>query len=255
MDEKKLNEEIDNLRGRIDLAKIDRISRVSKIISLTVVPLMLILFIYGFVKLTGLKSEITETEDLLEKAQTQLKDYKEAKDLLQTDMDLILSTSLNAFGWPVEEIKLEDRYSQKIIESLNANNIIRNIVFNHEFEISSRIIVQYYPKSKDKYKVVAALEEFGFEVNTKNSNPKLLNQKTNSIWFGKSVPIENVKLVAFTLIRAGVEIKFIRQADILQSNKIIIGTSYPHEHKSRILVSKIYEISEFEKCPTLSSCN
>ena len=255
MDENKLNKEIDNLREKIDIAKIDRISKVSKIISFTIIPIMFILFIYGSMKLTKLNDKISNTESQLKIAENKLHNYGILKDSLENQMNSILATSLNAFGWPIEEIKLDYQSSGKISEALNANNQIRKTVFESDFKILSKIIIQYYPKDKDKFKVVASLEEFGFEVYTKNSNPKLLNENTNTIWFGKSVPIEYVKIVAYTLIRAGTEIKFIRQVDNIQNNKIIIGTLYPHQSKSRILVSEIKNASEFKKCSTMKLCD
>ena len=248
MDETKLKGEIETLRKAIDLDKIDRISRVSKIVSFIVIPVMFVLFIYGSLKLTKLNNEISNSELKLGTVQTKLTD-------LRTEMDLIISTSLNAFGWPIEDIEKEDKFSLNVTESLNANNKIREVIFDPRFKLSTGVTIQYYPKSKDKYKVVPALEEFGFDVNTRSSNPLLTDQETNAVWFGKSVPIEDVKLVTFTLIRAGVEIKFVIQAENLQSNKLLIGTSSPNKHMSRMLVSDIHTTTEFPKCPTLRPCN
>lgn len=254
MDENKLHQEIDILKENIDLSKINKIAKISKVISLIVIPLMLVLFIYGTFKLNDLNKKFFATNLKLENAEIKLNDYRMLKDSLESQMDMILATSLNAFGWPLEEVKLEYKFGKNIVEALNANSEIRKIVFKDNYQEPSGIEIQYYPKHKDKYKVVVALEEFGFDISTKKSNDKLLNQKTNTIWYGKSVPIKNVKLVAYTLMRAGVEVKFIIEVDNLSKNKILIGTLYPDEQKERILVSEIKESLKFMNCPTLKPC-
>ena len=68
--------------------------------------------------------------------------------------------------------------------------------------------VQYFPKDVDGKKVEAALLELGFSIDKRQAS--ISNIPTNAIWYGEPVKIEEVKLVAFTLIRAGVQIKAIR---------------------------------------------
>ncbi|NJL26999.1 MAG: hypothetical protein HC897_03500 [Thermoanaerobaculia bacterium] len=69
----------------------------------------------------------------------------------------------------------------------------------------ARISVRYFAKSADGFKVAAALSEV-FDVVP--GDPKV-EVATNYIGFGGEVPIDDVRLVAYTLMRAGVEIKAI----------------------------------------------
>jgi len=70
------------------------------------------------------------------------------------------------------------------------------------------ITVEYFPKDFDPEVVRDALQELGFRLVVRQAI--LPDIPTNSIWFGSLVSIEDVKLVAYTLIRAGVKIKAIR---------------------------------------------
>jgi len=65
---------------------------------------------------------------------------------------------------------------------------------------------EFFTLQLDRIIVEDALRELKFNYITGESE---LSISTNAIWFGNDVPIEDVKLVAYTLIRAGVEIKAI----------------------------------------------
>jgi len=53
-------------------------------------------------------------------------------------------------------------------------------------------------------------EELGFRVVVKDPiNPR----STNSVWYGEEVPREAVKLIAYTLIRAGVKLRAVQSFD------------------------------------------
>jgi hypothetical protein len=70
------------------------------------------------------------------------------------------------------------------------------------------VTVQYFPKDVDVAIVKQALRELGFMLKTGSTQfPKI---PTNAIFFGDGVNLDDVKLVAYTLIRAGVEIKVIQ---------------------------------------------
>jgi hypothetical protein len=61
------------------------------------------------------------------------------------------------------------------------------------------VTVEYFPKNVDGDKVEAALTELGFSV--RKAATIVTAIPTNAIWFGTPVNIEDVKLVALTLIR------------------------------------------------------
>jgi hypothetical protein len=75
--------------------------------------------------------------------------------------------------------------------------------------------VVYYPKDVDPRDVngpalLASLKQAGFEVTPSLVGRRNPNLATNAIWAADDVPIEQVKFVAYTLMRAGVEIRAIR---------------------------------------------
>lgn len=64
--------------------------------------------------------------------------------------------------------------------------------------------IQYFSKDIDKAVVLKALHDAGFRFAEKE--PQLPNSRTNAIWVGDPVPLSDAKVVALTLIRAGVQI-------------------------------------------------
>jgi hypothetical protein len=68
---------------------------------------------------------------------------------------------------------------------------------------SAPVTVRYYARDVDAHKVQDALRGLGFRI---ERNPGLLESSTNAVSFGHEVE-EQAKLVAYTLIRAGIEIK------------------------------------------------
>lgn len=70
----------------------------------------------------------------------------------------------------------------------------------------------------------------GLDFKFTEGEPGIPDVGTNAIFFGDKVPIEDVKLVALTLIRAGVEIKYIRPFKNSTGRSLLIqvgaGTAY-----------------------------
>lgn len=97
--------------------------------------------------------------------------------------------------------------SEVVNRSLKAEQLRTQISESTKPDSRENITVQYFPKDVDRQIVEKSLRELGFNLISGRPNLKI---PTNAIWFGSEVPIEDVKLVAFTLIRAGVEIKVIR---------------------------------------------
>src|SRR6185503_1099795 len=122
--------------------------------------------------LNTLEGEITDKRTLLEQLE---KEIAEKKKFLQ-----VISTSL---GVPVESASTA------------------------AFEQRGKTTVEYFLKDVDQEKVLSAIQDLGFAV--KRIDP-IGNTPTNAIWFGSQVDIEHVKLVAYALVHAGVNIKDIR---------------------------------------------
>lgn len=68
-------------------------------------------------------------------------------------------------------------------------------------------VLEIWTKQVDAAKVRDALSALGFAV---RARPALLPDDTNALWFGAPVHLDDVKLVALALMRAGIQVRAIR---------------------------------------------
>ena len=116
-------------------------------------------------------------------------------------------------------------------QSLSARDAANEIIQRSSADDQNRrkhITVQYFPKNLDKevniHIVIPSLQEFGFIVEKKEA--VVTWKQTNAIWFGSRVKPEDVKLVAYTLISAGMKIRWIKpfqKSDPRKASLIQIG--------------------------------
>ncbi|KAM3114418.1 TIR domain-containing protein [Phormidesmis sp. 146-33] len=85
---------------------------------------------------------------------------------------------------------------------------------------SQPITVEYYPKDVDPEALQATLTKLGFNLEIKK--PEVTDIPINILFYGKNVSEDNVKLVAYTLIRAGVQIKAIQPFTRLADEKAMV---------------------------------
>jgi hypothetical protein len=115
---------------------------------------------------------------------------------------------LKQFGWDSEKRSRASVDQYSVQQSLTANQELQQAARLAPRESRKAVTVQYFPKNVDENKVESALTELGFTLDKKRA--PVPGIPTNSIWYGTPVSIEDVKLVALTLIRAGVQIRAIR---------------------------------------------
>jgi hypothetical protein len=94
------------------------------------------------------------------------------------------------------------------------------------------------------------LKTIGFK-DLKIKKTRVTNIPTNSIWVGSKVDIKDVKLLAYTLIRAGVEIKGIRKfKEVTDSSErallIQVGGADDVLNRQPYTVEEINKASHFE---------
>lgn len=174
------------------------------------------------------------------------KGNKEVNEQLKTINNILLdrgftkNTAKSASNEIIQQSDTADRVLQAI-QNKNTNN-------------RKDITVEYFPKQVDQeigldINVVAEeLRSLGFRVNVKN--PEIAQVPTNAIWFGSSVGIEDVKLVAYTLIRAGVQIRIIRPFGTLSSsnsNLIQVGADVAYQNTPPLTVDEIRKTSKFTR--------
>ena len=115
---------------------------------------------------------------------------------------------LTQFGWDSEKRSRASVDQYSVQQSLTANQELQQAARLAPRESRKAVTVQYFPKNVDENKVESALTELGFTLDKKRA--PVPGIPTNAIWYGTPVSIEDVKLVALTLIRAGVQIRAIR---------------------------------------------
>jgi hypothetical protein len=93
--------------------------------------------------------------------------------------------------------------------AVQANDAIQALVRSSGAEGAARrrgITLEIWTKDVDQERVRAALERLGFTMRVRAA---LLPDATNAVWFGEPVPLDDVKLVALALMRAGIQVRSI----------------------------------------------
>ena len=139
-------------------------------------------------------------------------------------------------------------------DNINSNLVKQSLEANQEIQtVLSRDVgrrgytVDYFKKDSDPEKVEAALKEFGFKFETKA--PHRPNDPTDVVAFGEKVSPEDAKLVAYTLVRAGVEVKSLCRARYGGPAIIQVLGDNRFRDRPAMTVDQIRGKTEFQACP------
>ncbi|MFB8789116.1 MAG: hypothetical protein U7123_09760 [Potamolinea sp.] len=138
------------------------------------------------------------------------------------------------------DIKQSDAADKQINQKLSSN------VPNKPTQKQNIVTVKYYPRNVDSAVIQESLSKLGLKFETEQSPNQ--NIPTNSIRFGSKVTLEDVKLVAYTLIRAGVELKAIRpfaKPDDPKSSLIQVGADKSLNTRPPLTVEQIRQAPKF----------
>ncbi len=105
--------------------------------------------------------------------------------------------------------------------------------------------IEYFTRELDKDIVTKALQEGGLQY--KEAKAKISDDPTNSVWVGEGVPLSDIKFVALTLLRAGVQLRSVRQFKDPKGAKahlIEIGADRAMDHADILTVEKVQSMSE-----------
>lgn len=125
---------------------------------------------------------------------------EQKKKLLETEIGSRLDLSPES----VQELSI----NESIISSQNANVALKEVAKAHAPVKNIRVL--YYQREMEKDQILAALEPLGYSIEGRNSTSKMRELKSNAIWFGSGVHVEDIKIIALALIASGIEIKSIR---------------------------------------------
>jgi hypothetical protein len=113
-----------------------------------------------------------------------------------------IKATLRGFGYPEQTV-------QALGNSFAADKGLRALASSSTSRSRSRITVQYFPKNIDPIVIRKTIAELGFKQEIFHPNNPYY--PTNAVWFGQNVNVDDAKLIAMSLIRAGVSIRSVMQ--------------------------------------------
>jgi energy-coupling factor transporter ATP-binding protein EcfA2 len=185
-------------------------ARYARAISWLSLALILAVVLAGmFYRQSVITAHETEKKKLAESAK------KRAQLLLQ---EVVTSQAVAVQSFAVDKEQPED--ARKIHQSFEALAHISAITATTSPEHVTNTSIQYFKKPTDSPKLVIALQDLGFAVSEESAgNPR----ETNSIWYGAAVPENDVKLVAYALMRGGIDLQAIQPSDRVETDVIQVG--------------------------------
>jgi hypothetical protein len=215
-------------------------------------PLMLTLVVLSALATIyfGYQNQIESKEKELKYEKNILTLREENKALTQRVIDTPQKTVELLVSYGYKRSTATSATSEQVLQSGEANLRLKSdiqTITNQDIGRRESVTVQYFPKDVDPVIVQSTLQKLGF--NLKVSKANISDIPTNAIWFGSKVNIEDVKLVAYTLIRAGVQIKTIKpfrgNPAEAWASLIQVGADGDYVDKPALSVSEIRNASEF----------
>ncbi len=140
-----------------------------------------------------------------------------------------------------EELIEEGKSSRKIVSdgfgtssfsAVEANDALTDVEYFREFsriykeqklkgvqpESRTDVVIRYYQKEKDGDKIFR-LRALGFYIHERPTSEKFDQYASNAIYYGDKVSLEDIKMVAYTLMRQGVDIKTIEPSQFFSDWK------------------------------------
>ena len=106
------------------------------------------------------------------------------------------------------------------------------------------VILRYYPHLPDG-EIVYSLSDLGFYLHERPTDTTLLKVPTNALYYGDNVPLADIQLVAYELIKRGVNIRLIKMSqfhDNWKANSIEIGTETDAEALAVLSLEDIWRL-------------
>lgn len=117
----------------------------------------------------------------------------------------------------------------------------------------SGITLEIWAKDIDQDRIRLALSSLGFATQVRKAS--LPGDPTNAVWFGSGAQLDDVKLVALALMRAGIEVRSIRpiQPWIASRDKPLIQAGAARDAKDwpRMTAAQVVAAKEFRRDPVV----
>jgi hypothetical protein len=184
------------------------------------------------------KNEIGENEKQLTRQRKQIEKNKKT-------IESLAPHALDDFGF--KEASNTQVSDYQIDQSLDADSARKQLAAKSDSGRRQNVQIEYFWKNVDYNKVEEALRQLGFKVTVKE---QINDLATNALWFGTQVNQEDAKLVAYTLIRAGIQFKGIRYfrptSPRANTALIQIGSDPALVNKPALTVDEIRNKTQFE---------
>ena len=250
MDEEALNKEIEQLRADLNLHKIDRISKYSRIGGLSILVVLFAFFVYGSIRLNTLYKDVEQIESKKQAETLKFKTLQFENKALETKKQQLEKELMTTYGLSVDNIKSISG-NQYLEKSISANDALKAIL--QQFTPGQHVTVRYYSKTIDEKRVAIELQALGYNFEEKPAAEYMSKRGTNAMWFGSGVGINDVKIAALALIRAGVPIKGIRPFKNnvtnpgYKKNIIEVGASVDLDQKPPLTVRDVISAKAFTR--------
>ena len=167
--------------------------------------LALILMVFVAVKTNELQNKVDQLNKEIEEKTQAIGLLQNKIDSTKKIYDDVGFTFEKDFAWDKND--LIDRSEDAVRESnLAHTRIMESLVAN---KINVKTVIRYYSRRADNDQIVLTLKKCAFRdfyiFNESFNDPT----PTNTIYFSKAVNIEDVKIVAYALIRAGLKVRHI----------------------------------------------
>lgn len=143
-----------------------------------------------------LKAEIAASQHIIHELEDKIGSLQRMYDNLQYNAD-------TDFGWERSDVLYPTH--DKILKSKSAHEEIKKLILAKKVDVN--ITIRYYTKMSDKGKIDLVLRKCGYRQIVVDKNSYRAGLPTNAIRFSPTIDIENVKIIAYSLIRAGIDIK------------------------------------------------
>lgn len=223
--------------------------RKTKVLTYGLIFLLLIIS-GGIYAIVAFDKQNKELNSALNKAQQALELEAQNKVLSKkasTDSVEIRNKSFASYGISQDKINsLSPAELEKITEINNQINMLKN-------SIDTTITIQYFPKLDDEDKAFLSLKDLGYSLVITTAQKNMSQNETNCIWIGTDVnnKIENVKMVAFYLLRAGIKLKAIKLFDFPDKpdklKLIQVGASVKSMENKDITIDDIKNLKRLER--------
>lgn len=197
-------------------------------------------------------SPLIERKAALEKEITELEQERTTKiaelEQIKNQLEKLTPLAKKGLGYKSEKVSEDSSIPEASLQAVEAaNQILSRSSGTRRSDITIVVYAKELEKEVNTSVVIPSLQELGFRIDTRTSG--LQRVESNAIWFGSDVHIDDVKLVAYQLIGAGLPIKAIRpfRNPQAKATRIEIGGDASIVNRPLLTVEEIRAASEFTR--------